>query len=243
MIQLEKVDFAYNKAERAMEIPILQQVDFTFAEGKRYLLSGKNGVGKSTLLQLLARNLRPTGGKIIYRRPQLEQLKLAAVTPLNTVNNSSLNFTVAEFCRNIVQLRILRDSRQRKFSRIKDLFGRKRQEVETGGNSVAYFRERLAKLTERLDLSACYQRQLKELSQGQYQKLLLIRAILAEADVYLLDEPTAFMDRKSAELLPEILQEFLAPTCLLLLVSHEDPSLFAAYNKIKLQNRQLTAEV
>lgn len=243
MIQLEKVDFAYNKAERAMEIPILQQVDFTFAEGKRYLLSGQNGVGKSTLLQLLARNLRPTGGKIIYRRPPLEQLKLAAVTPLNTVNNSSLNFTVEEFCRNIVQLRILRDSRQRKFSRIKDLFGRKRQEVETGGNSVAYFRERLSKLTERLDLSACYQRQLKELSQGQYQKLLLIRAILAEADVYLLDEPTAFMDRKSAELLPEILQEFLAPTCLLLLVSHEDPSLFAAYNKIKLQNRQLTAEV
>lgn len=243
MIQLEKVDFAYNKAEREMEIPILQQVDFTFAEGKRYLLSGQNGVGKSTLLQLLARNLRPTGGKIIYRRPPLEQLKLAAVTPLNTVNNSSLNFTVEEFCRNIVQLRILRDSRQRKFSRIKDLFGRKRQEVETGGNSVAYFRERLSKLTERLDLSACYQRQLKELSQGQYQKLLLIRAILAEADVYLLDEPTAFMDRKSAELLPEILQEFLAPTCLLLLVSHEDPSLFAAYNKIKLQNRQLTAEV
>lgn len=242
MIQLEKVDFAYNKVERAMEIPILQQVDFTFAEGKRYLLSGQNGVGKSTLLQLLARNLRPTGGKIIYRRPPLEQLKLAAVTPLNAVN-SSLNFTVEEFCRNIVQLRILRDSRQRKFSRIKDLFGRKRQEVETGGNSVAYFRERLSKLTERLDLSACYQRQLKELSQGQYQKLLLIRAILAEADVYLLDEPTAFMDRKSAELLPEILQEFLAPTCLLLLVSHEDPSLFAAYNKIKLQNRQLTAEV
>ena len=61
--------------------------------------------------------------------------------------------------------------------------------------------------------------------------------------MYLLDEPTAFMDRNSAELLPEILQEFLAPTCLLLLVSHEDPSLFAAYNKITLQNRQLTAEV
>ena len=48
---------SYGKTE------VLRDIDLTFEEGRIYGLLGRNGVGKSTLLNLITRRIFPTGGR------------------------------------------------------------------------------------------------------------------------------------------------------------------------------------
>ena len=49
------------------EIPVFEHLNFTLDEGQFLLVSGPNGIGKSTLLRCLYRTYLPTGGQALYR--------------------------------------------------------------------------------------------------------------------------------------------------------------------------------
>src|SRR5262245_62392692 len=49
------------------EIPVFEQVNFTLDAGQFLLVSGANGIGKSTLLRCLYRSYLPTAGKALYK--------------------------------------------------------------------------------------------------------------------------------------------------------------------------------
>ena len=50
------------------EAPVLDHVNLTIDKGERICLVGRNGTGKSTLLKLLAKKIKPDDGEIIYSR-------------------------------------------------------------------------------------------------------------------------------------------------------------------------------
>jgi iron complex transport system ATP-binding protein len=60
MIQFEKVTYSYNQQ------PLIQDMDLTFEKGKVTAIIGPNGCGKSTVLKLASRLLRPQSGKILF---------------------------------------------------------------------------------------------------------------------------------------------------------------------------------
>lgn len=60
MIKVEHLSFSYREQE-----PILNDINFEFKEGKTYLILGKNGTGKTTLVRVILGFLKPTKGKII----------------------------------------------------------------------------------------------------------------------------------------------------------------------------------
>jgi ABC-type Mn2+/Zn2+ transport system ATPase subunit len=72
---------------------------------------------------------------------------------------------------------------------------------------------------ELFDLLPLANRQIKELSGGQQQRAFLARAWAQEADLYLLDEPFAGLDRENSETLAKALQK-LKELGKLILVSH-----------------------
>lgn len=59
LIQLDNVYFYYKK-----EKIILNNIKYTFEEGKKYIIQGHNGSGKTTLLRLLCGLIKPTDGNI-----------------------------------------------------------------------------------------------------------------------------------------------------------------------------------
>jgi iron complex transport system ATP-binding protein len=154
---------------------IVDAVDLEVRPGELLALVGPNGAGKSTLLRLLAGELEPTGGAVVFGETLLaslgasEQARLRAVMPQHT--SVQFAFTV----RQIAALGRYPHRPSRADDAIVDA------SLETAG--VAHVAER----------------SFATLSGGEQALATLARVIAQDAGVLLLDEPTASLDIRHRE--------------------------------------------
>ena len=142
---------------------------------------GPNGAGKSSLLKALAGIIRPTAGEVICAALARHRL---AYLPQQDELDRGFPITVAE-------LVALGDWRN--FGSVREPPRRPRCECLRGSRG-------------RRPLEAVIDRQIAELSVGQFQRALFARLLMQDADVILLDEPFASLDESTTE----DLQRFLA---------------------------------
>lgn len=84
------------------------------------------------------------------------------------------------------------------------------------------FDEHIKKLISRLKLEKLLDQQVHNISGGQMQKILFLRAIITKPDLLVLDEPTQYMDIAATEEFYQILDEIRkSQNCAILLVSHD----------------------
>ncbi|MFI7024379.1 zinc ABC transporter ATP-binding protein AztA [Micromonospora sp. NPDC049900] len=79
----------------------------------------------------------------------------------------------------------------------------------------------VAQIMRRLDIAHLARHRLRELSGGQRQRTLIAQALVQDADVYLLDEPTAALDTPSRQRVHELLAERVATGAALVVASHD----------------------
>lgn len=70
-LKLQQVSFAYEK-----EKYVLKDVDILFAKGSKTAIIGRNGSGKTTIINLLTRMYEPTSGKIMLGTEDISELPL-----------------------------------------------------------------------------------------------------------------------------------------------------------------------
>ncbi len=176
-IRFERVSFTYPGAEQ----PALIDIDLHIRPGESLALVGENGSGKTTLIKLLTRLYRPASGRILLDGADLQEW-----------DESTLRQRIGV---------IFQD-----FARYQMMLGE-----NIGAGDVRHFNDETewrkaaeqgmaAPLIE--SMPAGYRTQLgkwfkegRELSGGQWQKIALSRAFMrSEADILVLDEPTAAMD-------------------------------------------------
>lgn len=134
-------------------------------------LLGPNGIGKSTALQVLAGTITPNFGD-------------------NTVNGD-WEHAITQFRGTALQthLEALRDGTV--------VTAYKEQRVDTGADSDETVRDRLAgddELINALDLAPILDRELADLSGGERQRVAIAATLATDADLYLFDEPSSFLD-------------------------------------------------
>jgi ATP-binding cassette, subfamily B, bacterial len=175
----ENVGFIYPGAERWA----VRNLSFTLHAGEVLALVGENGAGKTTLVKLLARLYDPDEGRIFLDGHNLSDYDLDELRGNMGVIFQDFvryNFSAAD---NIAVGRIAaRDDRARV--------------AEAAKRSLAD--DVIAKLP------AGYEQMIGkrfkngvELSGGEWQKIAIARAYMREADVLILDEPTAALDARS----------------------------------------------
>jgi iron complex transport system ATP-binding protein len=168
---------------------VLQGIDLSLEPGALVALVGPNGAGKSTLLRALAGLIRPTAGAVTLDGIDVATLSRAALASRIAVVPQTFDTLFPFTVREIVAL-----GRSARLS----LFAR-----PTSGDAAA-----VARAIDAQDLGALVDRRLDALSGGERQRVVLAMALAQEADVLLLDEPTAHLDpahqigivRRSAEL-------------------------------------------
>lgn len=154
--------------------PILHDLSFEIEGGHWVALVGPNGSGKTTLLRALAGLLPYDGSLTLEGTPVCDWTPRDLARRLAFVRQSpslEFDFTVEEFV----------------------LLGRSPHHGWLEGFSRAD-RNRVRAALDTADLGAFAERSVSALSGGEQQRVLLAQALAQEADILLLDEPTAHLD-------------------------------------------------
>jgi len=151
--------------------PALCGISFEVTPGESVALLGTNGAGKTTLLRILATLLVPTSGAALVAGYDPVHDPAAVRRHLGHHAGTDLGFYP----------RLTGRENLRFFGRLNYL-------------SDAVLRTRIAELAERFELVGALDRQVRTLSAGTLQRLSLLRALLHQPKVLLLDEPTRSLD-------------------------------------------------
>lgn len=168
MIRLE----AENLSARRGEDLIFVNVSFTLSAGEALVLTGRNGSGKSTLLRVVAGLLRPETGRAICLSSTDKEARPAGEFShyLGHRNGMKRELTVAE---NLAFWK----------SFLGDIGTGRSLDVEEAAAAV--------------DLSGITHLPYGYLSAGQQRRFAMARLLVAHRPVWILDEPTAALDRKA----------------------------------------------
>jgi ATP-binding cassette subfamily B protein len=220
--EFRNVSFAYPNGRE-----VLSGVSFKLAPGERVALVGENGQGKTTIVKLLTRLYDPSAGQILLDGVNLrdyDQEDLWREIGVIFQDFMRYDMTATE---NIAMGRIEE----------KDNIFRIRSAAQ---KSLA--EDVIRKLPKGYDQQlGCRFDGGTDLSGGEWQKLALARAYLREAQVLILDEPTASLDAKSEH---EVFERFAELTRgkMAMLISHRFSTVRMADRIFVLQGGRIAEE-
>lgn len=167
---------------------VLNDVTLSFEEGKIYTLVGGNGTGKSTVFNLITGFIRAEHGTILYKTKQIQDCN-----PV-TINNLGITRTFQDL-RMITELSV----RENILLAFKNNPGEKIYNAILPSrifkNQYAEFTKRANEILDKIHLTEVADNPAGEISYGQ-QKLLTIGCCIANnAELLLLDEPIAGIDK------------------------------------------------
>ena len=177
-IQFKDVCFHYPNEKSVL----LNKVSFEIKSDSRIALVGKNGAGKSTILKLLLRQYLPTSGQILINGRDIQSLEIHSF--YDRISTLMQNFSLIEHLSIAENIRLginksltIDDIREASIKAGADHFIKK---LRYG------YDQRMLNVYE--DGS--------ELSGGETQRISLARALVRNADLLILDEPTSAIDAK-----------------------------------------------
>jgi ATP-binding cassette subfamily B protein len=188
--RFEDVGFRYPDTDRWA----VRHVSFTLAPGERVALVGENGAGKTTLTKLLARLYDPTEGRILLDGIDLREYDLPDV-------RRAIGVIFQDFVR--YDMRFDENVGVGEVDAVREYLDSDTADAPPPSPIVAASEKSLASsLLPRL--KASYKQMLgrrfgegAELSGGEWQKVALARAYMRDAQILILDEPTASLDARA----------------------------------------------
>jgi putative ABC transport system ATP-binding protein len=214
MIAITNIFKTFNKG-KTNQVNAVNGIDLTIADEEFVVIVGSNGSGKTTLLNLISGSILPTSGAIIIDGDDVTKLadyqrsKWIARVFQNPMSGTASELSILDNFR----LAAIRTKSKGLTIGVNDAF-------------KAQVKEKIAVLG--LGLENKIEQPMGTLSGGQRQALTLLMSVMDECRILLLDEPTAALDPKSAEIVmhtaDNLSKEFKLTT---ILVTH---NLKDAYN-------------
>jgi ABC-type lipoprotein export system ATPase subunit len=222
MIVLEAIDLAKEyRGGDGGTITILDGVNLEVPRGEMVAVVGASGAGKSTLLHLLGALDQPTRGSV---RIGGQALAGRSDEALSALRNRSVGF--------VFQFHHL----LREFTALENVM----MPLRIAGWDAARARTRARELLERVGLGARVEHKPAALSGGEQQRVAIARAIVNRPRIILADEPTANLDRDSANQVLDALKSFHGAGVTCLISTHDEQFLQSANRVVFLDHGQVT---
>jgi general nucleoside transport system ATP-binding protein len=177
-------------------------VDFDLRDGEVHALLGENGAGKSTLMNILYGLYKPDEGEVFLngKRADIDSPHAAIDAGIGMVHQHFMLIPVMTVAENIVL------ASEPKKGVILDIGEAER---------------RVRELAERFKFHIDPHARVQDITVGQQQRVEILKALYRNADILILDEPTAVLTPQEAEELFEILKELVAQGMSVIFISHK----------------------
>ena len=175
IIELKNVQKIYGTG--AAQVVALKNINFKANLGEVVLIMGPSGAGKSTFLTIAGSLQKPTAGKVIVGGQDIAHISTRESDRLRL---TQLGFVLQAY--NLVP-----------FLKIKEQFELVNKIKKEGNISAA----KLQELLKQLGINSLINKYPNELSGGQQQRAAIARALYANPQILLADEPTASLDSEN----------------------------------------------
>jgi putative ABC transport system ATP-binding protein len=184
-IRLNKIGKTYTRGRQ--KVAVLNELSLDIDQGEFVSIMGPSGSGKTTLLNLIAGLDTPTSGEMVVAGERIDTLSSARRAALRARN---IGF-VFQF-----------------YNLLPVLSAARNVEVPLllTGLKAAERKVRVAAALQLVGLADRSDHKPGELSGGQQQRVAIARALVADAAIFVCDEPTGDLDRQSAEGVLQLLQ-------------------------------------
>jgi zinc transport system ATP-binding protein len=197
IVQVQDLSYRYDKEN------VLENINLAIEKGSFLAIVGPNGSGKSTLLKLMLGLIKPQKGTIHLFGEEIgkfkNQQKIGFVSQKANSFNTGFPATVFE---------VVASGLTKKLGLFK--FFKK------------IHHDKVTKAIESVDMGSFANRNIGELSGGQQQRVFIARALVANPELLILDEPTVGVDAKNVNSFYEMLDKLNKQEGItLLLVTHD----------------------
>lgn len=198
IVSLRDISMIHDRRE------VLRDINFDIRKGDFIAITGPNGGGKTTLLRIILRLLRPTTGSVTYLHSgrAVKTLPIGYLPQKNMID-SRFPITVSEVVASGLMGERLRDDSQEKA---------------------------VDEMLHTVGLEQHASKTIGVLSGGQLQRALLGRALISRPGIIILDEPLSYIDKQFEAHLYSLIED-LSRTTTILLVSHEMSTISGMANR------------
>ena len=206
-----------------VETVAIEQLDLTINKGEFVSMMGPSGCGKSTFLNIVGMLDTPTSGAYHFFDRDIAgygERKLAAI------RKQHLGFIFQSF--NLIDELSVRDNIE-----LPLIY----QQVP-----AAERRRRVDAVLERVDIAHRARHMPQQLSGGQQQRVAVARALVAEPELILADEPTGNLDSKNGHEVMQLLQQLNRDGATIVMVTHSEAHAQYGTRLIKLLDGRILAD-
>lgn len=214
MIEFHQVSKQYGRDKSA-----LSDVTLSIDKGELIFLSGPSGAGKSTLLKMIAAMERPSSGTVTVNNQDIGRLKSSGLPYLRR----KLGLMFQQQC-------LLND---------RSVLANVMLPLLVTGHEKADAQKRARAALDKVGLLDQANSEPQSLSGGEQQRVAVARAIVNRPQIILADEPTANLDRASADKVMDALHAFHGVGVTCLIATHDEHILSRANRVIYLEHGRL----
>ena len=203
----------------SFDTELFSNVNFSLAPRQSAAIVGRSGSGKSTLLHIFSTFIEPNEGRVLLLDQEVYQLKESAIEVLRRYDIGII-FQFHYLFKGMSAMENIEVATMLSESPIEDA------------------------LLEKLEIKELMGQKIGELSGGQQQRVSIARILSKKPRIIFADEPTGNLDKETAELVMDVLLDYIRENdAALLLVTH-DESMASRCDKIyKLEDNVLEEEV
>ena len=176
---------------------IFENLNLSLSNKKIIQIKGRNGSGKTTFLKVILNILEPKSGEIIWKGKNIKKNIFDFYNQTTFIMDNSTSTRELSIENNINFWRGLSSSKLKN--------------------------EEIFKLLNKLDIEKYYKTKVMYLSSGERKKLELLRLILEQKKLWILDEPFNHLDDLSIDILNETFLDHINNNGMILFASHIDP--------------------
>ncbi|EMI41772.1 MULTISPECIES: metal ABC transporter ATP-binding protein [Pirellulaceae] len=199
--------------------PVIWDVEFEIPQGKLVGVVGPNGAGKSTLLKAIMDLIPKASGRVeVFGKPYHQSLHRVGYVP----QRESVDWDFPVDALDVVTMGLYR--------RVGWCLPIRKKHRDAAREALA-----------RVGIADLAHRQISQLSGGQQQRTFLARALVQDADLYLMDEPLAAVDAATEAAIVELLKQMQADGKTAVVIHHDLQSVPEYFDHVVLLNMRVVA--